>query len=199
MAVFLTVDESVGAEHLVIEAWMSKEELDQGLRYFKSNDYTKVLLVGGPISDDFHGIDANYAERAAAYLLTQDLPKEATAIVATPHSAQNRTFLNAVMVREWFEQQDISVSRLDVFSSGVHTRRSRDLYQKAFGDRVEIGIVPSQPINFDPTHWWKSSATGKYVAVEFANWVLTKCCFDPGPPGSYMEKSGIEYVERSGD
>lgn len=199
MAVFLTVNEPVGADYLVIEAWMGKEELDQGLEYFKSNDYSKVLLVGGPISNDFYGIDANYAERAATYFLTLGLPEKATAIVRAPYSAQNRTFLNAVMVREWLKQRDIAVTRLDVFSSGVHTRRSRDLYQQAFGEQVEIGIVASQPANFDPAYWWESSATGKFVAVEFANWILTKCCFSPGPPGSHIEKWGIENVERNGD
>jgi uncharacterized SAM-binding protein YcdF (DUF218 family) len=198
MAVFLTVNEPVGADYLVIEAWMDKEELDQGLEYFEANDFKKVVLVGGPISNDFHGIDVNYAERAAAYLLTQDLPESKTAIVGAPYSVQSRTYLNAVMVREWFVQQGISITRLDVFSSGVHTRRSRDLYQQAFGDQVAIGIVASQPINFDPAHWWESSANGKGVAVEFANWVLTQCCFHPGDPGSHLEKWGIENTATGG-
>ena len=146
------------------------------------------MLGGGPISNDFHGIDANYAERAADYLLTQGLPEETTAIVRTPYSAQNRTFLNAVMVREWFKQRGVSVTLLDVFSSGVQTRRSRELYQQAFGDQVAIAIVASQSIYFDPNYWWETSATGKGVAVEFTNWVLTKCCFKPGSPGSHKEK-----------
>ena len=199
MAVFLTVNEPVGADYLVIEAWMDKEELDQGLEYFEANDFKKVLLVGGPISNDFHGTETTYPARAADYLQTQDLAQEMMAIVNSPYSAQNRTFLNAVLTREWFKQQGISITRLDVFSSGVHTRRSRDLYQQAFGEQVVVGIIAAQPRDFDPTHWWSNSGTGKGVAVEFASWVLTKCCFHPGEPGSHLEKWGIEKTATGGD
>ena len=196
MALILTVNEPVGAEFLVVEAWMGKEELDQGMEYFKANNYSNLVLVGGPISNDFHGIDVNYAERAATYLMKQGLSREATGIVRSPYSSQNRTFLNAVMVREWFKQQGISITLLDIFSRSVHSRRSRSLYQQAFGDQVTIGIIAAEPINFDPAYWWRTSDSGKGVAVEFANWILSKCCFNPGLPGSHMEKWGVEGLEK---
>ena len=199
MAVFLTINEPVGADYLVIESWIDKEELDQGLEYFEANDFKKILLVGGAISNDFHGIETTYPERAAEYLQTQDLAQDMMAIVNSPYSAQNRTFLNAVMVREWFKQQGISLSRLDVFSSGVHARRSRDLYQQAFGEQVVVGIIAAQPRGFDPTRWWKSSGSGKGVAVEFAGWVLAKCCFYPGKQGSHLEKWGMEKTAPDGE
>ena len=199
MAIFLTVNEPVGADYLVIESWMDKEELDQALEYFNAHDFEKAILVGGPISNDFHRIDTSYAERGANYLRAQGMPVEKPVIVNAPYSAQNRTFLNAVMVREWFKQQGISLTRLDVFSSSVHTRRSRDLYRLAFGDQVEIGIVASEPRDFTPEHWWKSNDRGKGVAVEFAGWFLVKCCFYPGEPGSHLEKWGIETTAPGGD
>ena len=191
LAGFLTVNEPVDADYLVIEGWMEKTELDQALAYFEAGDFTGAVIVGGPISNDFHGIDTNYAQRAAGYLRQQGLPEEKIAIVAAPYSAQDRTFLNAVMVREWFEQNDAQVSRLDVFSSGVHTRRSRDIYRLAFEDDVDIGVIASRPLHFDPRRWWRSSDSGKNVAVEFAAWFLVKCCFEPGEPGSQLEKWGI--------
>jgi len=191
MALFLTVNEPVGADYLVIEGWIDKAELEQARAYFDANGFNKAIFVGGPISNDFHGTDTNYAERAADYLRQQGLPKEQSAIVKSPYSAQARTFLNAVMLREWFKRQGITPSRLDVFSSGVHTRRSRDLYRLAFGEHVAIGVIASQPRDFDPAHWWRTSDSGKGVAVEFASWFLVKCCFQPGEPGSHLEKWGI--------
>ncbi|MDC1288347.1 YdcF family protein, partial [Gammaproteobacteria bacterium] len=199
MAVFLTVNEPVGAEYLVIESWMDKAELDQGLAYFADHDFKKAVIVGGPISNDFHGIDSNYAQRAAAYLQQQGLAEEKTVIVKVPYTAQERTYLNALMVREWFKQEAIAVARLDVFSSGVHTRRSRNLYRRAFEGDVEIGIIASRPRDFDPAHWWRTSGSGKGVAVEFAAWFLVKCCFNPGDPGSHLEKWGIEKTAQGRD
>ena len=198
MAVFLTVNEPLGAEHLVIDGWLNKEGLDQGLAYFETQNFSKLVVVGGPITDEFHGIDESYAERAAGYLLEQGLPQQRIAIVNVPYSAQDRTFLSAVMVREWFKQQGISLNRLDIFSSSVHTRRSRDLYRLAFGDQIEIGITASEPRDFTPAHWWKSNDNGKGVAVEFAGWFLVKCCFYPGAPGSHLEKWGIEKTAPGG-
>ena len=199
MALFLTVNEPVGAEYLVIEGWMNKTELDQGFAYFAANDFKKAVIVGGPISNDFHGIDSSYAERAAGYLQPQGLTEEKRVIVRVPYSAQERTFLNAVMVREWFKQHGIAVTRLDVFSSGVHARRSRYLYRHAFGGDVAIGIIASQPRDFDPAYWWRTSDSGKSVAVEFAGWVLVKCCFSPGAPGSHLEKWGVDKTGNSGN
>ena len=192
IAGFLTVYQPTDAEYLVIEGWMSKDELDQSLDYFNSADYRLAIIVGGPITNDFHGIDSNVAERATGYLRDQGLSQDQSVVIATPYSAQDRTFLNAVMTRDWFARQGIELARLDVFSSHVHTRRSRDLYQLAFGDEVTVGVIPSRPHNFDPEHWWRSSASGKRVAVEFAGWLLVKCCFYPGEPGSHLEKWGIE-------
>ena len=198
IAGFLTVYEPIDADYLVIEGWMNKQELDQSLDYFNSADYRLAIIVGGPVTDDFHGIDSNLAERATGYLRGRGLAQDRSVVIATPYSAQNRTFLNAVMTRDWFERQGIELSRLDVFSSHVHTRRSRDLYQLAFGDNVTVGVIPSHPDDFDPAHWWRSSESGKNVAVEFAGWLLVKCCFYPGEPGSYLEKWGIEKPTRNG-
>ena len=192
VALFLTVNEPVGADTLVIEGWMGKEELGQALAYFNANGYNRAIIVGGPIGNDFHGIDTSFAERAAGYLQSIGLPGEKTVVINAPWSAQNRTFLNAVMTRDWLSRSAPALKRLDVFSSHVHTRRSRYLFGLAFGDAVEVGVVPSAPADFDPEHWWRSSASGKYVAVEFAAWVMARCCFDPGEPGSHFERWGID-------
>jgi hypothetical protein len=191
LALFLIVDEPLGADNLVIEAWMSRDELDQALDYFEANDYQRAILVGGPVKD-FHGIDTNLAERAGTYLRGQGLSVAQSVVIQAPYSAQNRTFLNAVLVREWFAGQGIAVDRVDVFTASVHTRRSQYLYQLAFGDAVEVGVIPSRPPDFDPVRWWRTSQWGKHVAVEFAGWVMVKCCFYPGEPGSHLEMWGIE-------
>ena len=143
-------------------------------------------------------MDINVAERAAKYLHGQGLPAERSVIVKAPYSAQNRTFLNAVLVREWFVGADVAVSQVDVFSSSVHTRRSRYLYQLAFGETVQVGVIPSRPPGFDPASWWKSSQWGKFVAVEFAGWLMVKCCFSPGEPGTHLEMWGIEKPPQGG-
>ena len=192
VAHFLMVNEPLGADTLVIEGWMSKEELDQALVYFNANAYSRAIIVGGPVDNDFHGIDTSFAERAAGYLQSKGLPRDITVVISSPWSAQNRTFLSAVMTRDWLSQSAVTLSRLDIFSSYVHARRSRFLFQLAFGDSVEIGVVPSTPSGFDAAYWWRSSGSAKNVAVEFIGWVMARCCFKPGEPGSHFERWGID-------
>ena len=82
LAVFLAVDEPAGGDYLVIEGWMHKDELDQAKEYFDSHGYARAIVVGGPITNDFHGLDKNYAERAGIYLQSRGLAAERLAVVA---------------------------------------------------------------------------------------------------------------------
>jgi hypothetical protein len=191
IATFLAESEPVGGDYLVIEGWMGKDELDEARGYFESHGYRRAIVVGGPISNDFYG-DSNYAERAAAYLVARGFPRQELTVIESPYSAQDRTFLNAVLVRDWFVRGQIDLQRLDIFTSNVHARRSRYLYDLAFPSPVEVGVIASRPREFELEHWWRSSGTAKYVAVEFVGWLMVRCCFSPGAPGSHAEKWGID-------
>ena len=186
MAGFLIVNEPVNADYLVIEGWIGKDELDSAQRYFSTGDYRMVLVVGGPITNDFHGIDQNYADRAVTYLRQQGFDSERILSLPVPDSARNRTYLNALRVRDWFDAMDIQPGGVNVFSSDLHTRRSRDLYRIAFGDFASVGIIAAGVEDIDPDRWWKNSASGKYVVTEFAGWLLMECCFDPDPLESHL-------------
>jgi len=57
----------------------------------------------------------------------------------TPDSAQNRTFLSAVIVRDWLIKQKNTIQYIDVVSEGVHARRTLTLYKMAFANKRDIG------------------------------------------------------------
>lgn len=111
--------------------------------------------------------------------------------VAAPASAQDRTFLSAVKVRQWFEQENIAPTSIDVFSANVHARRSRELYSVAFGQATDIGIIAAHPDNFDLALWWQTSAGAKKVLAELSGWVWVRCCFEPGEKYSHQELWGL--------
>lgn len=191
-ASFLAITRPVGADYLVIEGWLGKSELRQALGRFDQRGYRLAIVSGGPISDEFNRGASNYAARAHGFLVSIGFPRDRLVPVAAPYSAQDRTFLSAVMVREWLAAQDMRVNALDIFSADVHARRTRDSYRLAFGDGVEIGVYASTPEEFEIDRWWQSSDAAKAVAAELLGWVALKCCFDPGAPGSHLEKWGIE-------
>lgn len=188
VATFLAIDEPVGSEYLVIEGWLGKQELQQAYRIFDDRDYRLAIVSGGPITDEFNSGPPNFAERARSYLLSIGFPEEKLVAAPAPYAAQVRTFVSAVVVRDWFTDQNIVLESLDVFSGDVHSRRSRDMYRLVFGEKVEIGVYASRPDKFDLNRWWQSSDAAKSVAAELLGWLVVKCCFNPDQPGSNPEE-----------
>lgn len=191
---FLAPNQPSGARLLVVEGWMSPGELDQAIDRFRDGGYGRIVTTGGPIEARLAPFDhASYAELARDYLVQRGLPSLSVTAVPAPASARDHTFLSAVMVREWLERSGLAVDALDVFSSGVHSRRSRALYRVAFGSRVRVGILAARPTTYDPDAWWRSSAGAKAVISEALGWIWTEVFFRPGAPGSHEEKWGKSW------
>jgi hypothetical protein len=187
---FLAINKPIpGARLLVVEGWLEPRELDQAIEVFRNGRYQLLATTGGPI-ERWSELSAasNYADLAAGYLMNHGLPSIAVKAVPAPASAQDRTFLSAVKLREWIRRQGTGIDSLDVFSGGTHARRSRMLYRMALGPSVNVGIMSARPHQYDRDHWWQSSAGVKSVVGEAIGVAWTVCCFYPPPPGSHEER-----------
>jgi hypothetical protein len=178
-----------GARLLVIEGWLGAGEFDQAVVIFRRGQYERVVTTGGPIDNwpDLLGA-TNHADFAARYLRTHGLAGVDLTSVPAPASAQERSFLSAVQVRDWATRQGLRPTALDVFSSGVHARRSRMLYQLAFGPEVDVGVLSARPSDYESEGWWQTSAGAKTVLGELISLAWTVCCFHPGAVGSHQER-----------
>ncbi len=192
VANFLAINEPVGSEYLVIEGWLGKVELEQAFNKFETHNYQDVIVTGGPITNGFNDHYLTYAERASKYLLSIGFPEKNIITIPSPYSAQNRTFLSAVLVRDWFTDTNIVVHSLDIFSADVHSRRTRSLYRLAFGDEVSIGILASTPDKYELNRWWESSDAAASIAKELTGLIAIACCFNLAEKGSHYEKWGID-------
>ncbi len=187
-----TTNDGRGARMLVVEGWLDEAELNLAVAAFRSGRYERVLTTGGPIETwQGHLPWRNYAQRAAEHLRSHGLEGVPVVAVAAPASAQDRTFLSAVMVREWARQAGVTLDAVDVFSGGVHARRSWLVYRMALGDAVAVGVLAATPKEYDPARWWRTSAGAKTVISEGLSLAWTKCCFWPGAPGSHEERWGV--------
>lgn len=185
---FLAINEPAGARLLVVEGWMSPEGLDQALTVFRTRGYERVVTTGAPL-DRWPNSDGyrNFAERAADYLRAKGLPEKAIASVPSPASAQDRTFLSAVMVREWVHRSGLKATALDVFSEGAHARRSRLLYQEAFGPEVRVGIWAARS-HTAGEDWWRTAQGAREVLDQAIAFAWTKLFFHAPAPGSHEER-----------
>jgi len=179
------------AEYLVVEGWQGEQSLQQALLIFNDpkNNYKYIITTGGPNTQWGQKVWSNFADKSANYFLTHGLAATKVVSIPTPESAQNRTYLSAIMVRDWFIQQGININKLDVFSQGVHARRSRFLYELALPDS-SIGVYASEPEGYQLSTWWKNSQGAKTVITEAIGFIWTICFFEPGAIGSHQEKWG---------
>lgn len=181
-----------GATTLVVEGWLGTRELDGAARVFREGGYRRLMVSGGPIDDWPDGQTfTSYADRAAAYLRRRGLGEGVVVAVPAPASAQDRTYLSAVMVRTWFEQHGIAPAAIDVFTQGVHARRSRMVYRLAFGPGTEIGVLTALPRDHENDRWWRTSAGAKAVLGETISVLWTQCCFWPAPRGTFAERWAV--------
>jgi hypothetical protein len=131
-----------GTRLLVVEGWLEPKELDQAIAVFKNGRYKQLVTTGGPIERWPELFPArNYADLAAAYIRKQGLEDAAVTAVPAPASAQDRTFLSAVKLRNWMKQQGPGFDSLDIFSGATHARRSRMVFRMALGPNVAVGII----------------------------------------------------------
>lgn len=186
---FLAPNAPVGGSLLVVEGWAGVPAFDEAARRFSSGRYARVIATGGPIEADSPcaQTDATWAAHAVRNLHERGVPDAALAAVPSPASAQDRTYLSAVALREWLAARGERATGIDVVTLGPHGRRTRRLYSQAFGDAVPIGILSVASLEYDPAHWWRTSEGTKRIVVESIGLAWTTCCFHPGPPGSHEE------------
>lgn len=198
IAFFLAKQQPVEANVLVIEGWLELEALKQAYTEYKSGHYDLVITTGGAEARNFTDQFDSYAEQAAHQLNLLGLSMDNLKVIPTPASAQDRTYLSAVMVRKSIEATPSidKVKGINVFSGNVHSRRTYFLYKQAFDAlAIPIGIISASPEDFRLANWWQTSAGAKTVLVEFIGWVYAHCCFDLPAKGSHQEMWGLPRDE----
>lgn len=172
--------DGAGAHTLVVEGWLDQDQLLQALAWFKAGHYARVLTTGGPIVDwNDPSAEKSYALRAADFLRTHGLQDVAVTALPAPASMQERTYLSAIMVRDWARRSGITLDTIDVFTGDVHALRTRITYGMALGPSVQVGVIAARATEYDDLRWWASSAGAKATIGELLSVAWTACCFWP--------------------
>ncbi|HDY85271.1 hypothetical protein LCGC14_0480360 [marine sediment metagenome] len=195
-ATFLALNVPISSRYLVVEGWLSKVSLEQAVVEFRRGNYELIITSGGPDLSDFDSTYESYAEKATAELIKIGVEPSKIISAPSPASAQDRTYLSAVMVRnKLLEHLKFLPESINVFSSDVHSRRSYYLYELAFRNtETKIGIVATDSERFNLDSWWQTSEGAKSVLTEMFGWLWTRCCFAPHDVGSYGEMWGQKNV-----
>ena len=173
---FLALNAPIEADALVVEGWVPNYVLRETMQEFRRGHYRKLYVTGVPIEiggDETN--DQSYAEFAADKLIRMGMDSAFVEAVPAPHIMQDRTYTSALALKHRLHQQD--GLRLNLVSFGTHARRSRLLFQQAFGPDAKIGIISIENREYDPLRWWKYSAGVRSVIDELIAYVYARLIF----------------------
>jgi hypothetical protein len=177
---FLAVSEPVPAEILVVEGWSPPYAMKEAAEKFRTGGYKRILVTRAIYDTyDQEALNPTSADYIVRLLVRNGAPKDRIDAVYSSSVRKDRTFHTALSVKRWLSQHGLSVKGLDVATMGCHARRSRLLYEKAFGDGVKIGIVPLEDVQYDPARWWVSSEGVREVLDETIAYGYARLLFRP--------------------
>jgi len=177
---FLAVSRPVETDLLVVEGWVPDFVHEAGLAEFRRGGYRRLLVTGGPL--EFGEPLSEYrtlAERGASVLARYGCPTNVLHAVPAPKVRHDRTYTSAFALRQWLVREQRLPKRLNVVTLGAHARRTRLLFQKAFGDETEIGVIAVPDERFDSRRWWRSSEGFRGVTGEAIAYVYGRFLFSP--------------------
>lgn len=189
---FLAVTQRVDTRILVVEGWVHDFTIQAAVNEFRTGSYERVFTTGGPIEGQGGYInDAHtYASIGAGLLKEDGIPEESLQMAPSRVLARDRTYGSAVALRDWFREHNLSVQGINVVTEEAHARRTRLLFQEAFGKDVKVGIISSSNPDYDAKYWWRYSQGAREVIGEGIAYIYAKFLFwPPSPPQKTMSKS----------
>lgn len=176
---FLAVNKPVDSKTLVLEGSAPTYVVKDALKYYNEKGYNRLIVTGIPIIN--YEFIAPYRSTALATVpALRYYGFDDTAYVAAipTNILVDRTYHTAVVTRMLFDENNWP-HNFDIYSVGVHARRSRMMFKKAFGSDYEIGIIAHRDRTFAPNHWWKSSKGFRNVSNEFVATLYVMMFFHP--------------------
>jgi hypothetical protein len=177
---FLAVTDPVPGGVLVVEGWAPDYMLEEAIAEFKRDHYTGFFVTGIPLQQGAPLSEyKNYADLGAATLVKLGLSTNEVQAVPTGLTRRDRTYAMALSLKHWWREHQMAPTKVNLITGGPHARRSRLLYEQAFGGAVKIGIIALPNLEYDPAHWWRSSEGVREVVGEGIAYVYAKFFFWP--------------------
>ena len=175
---FLAVTERMLGQVLVVEGWTPTEAIKEAAAEFQRGRYRQVLIVEGvPGTEAERAWSCEKSENIARLLVQYQVPPEIIRAIQYPVDERDRTYHGALAVKQWIAEHAPTTDSLDIATRGAHARRSRLLYEKAFGPGFRVGVVALRRGPYDPSRWWQSSEGIREVPFEAVAYLYVRFLF----------------------
>jgi len=178
---FLAETKRVNTNILVVEGWVHEYAIRAAAEEFTNGAYEKIFTTGGPVEGSgWFTNDFDTSASVGAELLKQaGIPAQSVVAVPAHEVGRDRTYASAVALRQWFGKHKMIVRSFNVLTEDAHARRTRLLFQEAFGRSAAIGIISIPNPDYDARRWWHYSAGVREVFGESIAWIYAAIFFHP--------------------
>ncbi|MEB3336752.1 MAG: ElyC/SanA/YdcF family protein [Leptolyngbyaceae bacterium] len=171
---FLAVNAAIPAKVLVVEGWLPDYALEQAIAEFNAGQYQKLITTGIPLERGYYlSRYKTLAELGASTLIALGFDPDQLVAVPAPYVERYRTGTSAISVKKWLMASRSTVKSINLFTLGTHARRSWLTFQRVMAPEIAVGVITVRPQEYDPGHWWKSSAGVKAVLTEVISFIYT--------------------------
>lgn len=167
------------AEILVVEGWIGLAGLRAASAEFTTNGYQYVVATGGMTSARWSDRRWSYADMAQRELVRNGIAAERIFVAPADEADSQRTQTSAMAVWRGLAAGGVRPAAVNVFTLGVHARRSRLVFAKTCGPETRVGVIGWTPPEFAATPWWRSSERARELLIETISYV-----FEVVSPGS---------------
>lgn len=163
---FLKHPPQLKAEVLIVEGWIGIEGVRAAKAEFERGGYRYIVTAGASTDNRWGYQQWNYATIAAELLIRLGVPADRVIEAQAEDTAAQRTFAAASAVRRTFRERGLDIATANVFTRGVHTRRSRLIFAKVLGPDIKVGAICWQPEFYTPGYWWQSTERAEDLLKE---------------------------------
>ncbi|MEM8810176.1 MAG: hypothetical protein AAGF01_29500 [Cyanobacteria bacterium P01_G01_bin.38] len=168
LAKFLSTTVPQATDTLVIEGWIPDHAVETAARALVHGEYRWAIIVGQPIWKGAHlSKYESLAQLTADTLKKLGVEPSQLAVVPCPQVNHYRTYTAALEVKQWLQQHRPELTAVNVLTLSAHARRSWLVYRRTLAPTVKVGVIAAASPNYDPNHWWRSSAGFRHVISEF--------------------------------
>jgi uncharacterized SAM-binding protein YcdF (DUF218 family) len=180
---FLAVTQRVDADVLVVEGWVHPYAIQAAASEFRTGSYKQIFSTGGPVVGKGGYInDYNTAASVGADRLKKiGVPDQLIQMVPSREGNRDRTYSSALALKQWLDEQGVSLHGINIVTQDVHARRTRLLFQKALGPNTAVGIIAVSSPDYDSRRWWRSSEAAQVVMAEVVGYVYARLVVTIGP------------------
>ncbi|MCF8367835.1 MAG: hypothetical protein K9G76_02245 [Bacteroidales bacterium] len=178
---YLAPVEPIEARVLVVEGFITDYAIEESMHIFNEGNYDLMIVTGkkrikGAHLDHF----TNDGEYSAATLNYMGFDMKKLKVVEVAFDVtRDRTYYSALSVKKWLDKNLPGCRAVNLITLGCHGRRSHYLFQEAFGETIEVGIISIESKSYDPIKWWSTSFGFREVTNETFAWIYGRYFFFP--------------------